>query len=294
MKIFIVDDEFLQRQLVKKTVDWELLGMEIIGEAEDGEEALEKVKQLQPDILIMDINIPYINGIEVSKRIKEKFPDIQIIILTAYGEFEYARQAISLGAVSFVLKPVNPEELTREILKCRKKMEDIWEQRDSIHRLEQEVVKKEKEQRILEKLSGVGLPEADKDADMLRAFLERGMSILEQQKISSTRKKVQEAKIFIDENFERFDMSLNVVAEAVGVNSSYLSNIFKKELGVSLSRYIMSVRLAEARKLLGQYPNRTLIEIAEAVGYTDVYYFSKNFKSCYGIAPSKYQEEQQS
>ena len=65
MKVFIVDDEFLQRQLVKKTVNWEKLGLEISGEAEDGEEALDKILEEKPDILIMDINIPYINGIQV-------------------------------------------------------------------------------------------------------------------------------------------------------------------------------------------------------------------------------------
>ena len=109
MKVFIVDDEFLQRQLVKKTVNWEKLGLEIAGEAEDGEEALDKILEEKPDILIMDINIPYINGIQVSEKVKQVLPDTQVIILTAYGEFEYAKQALSLGAASFVLKPVNPE-----------------------------------------------------------------------------------------------------------------------------------------------------------------------------------------
>ena len=69
--------------------------MEICGEAEDGEEALKKILEEKPDILIMDINIPYMNGIEVSKS-KGYFPEIQVIILTAYGEFEYAREALLL------------------------------------------------------------------------------------------------------------------------------------------------------------------------------------------------------
>lgn len=70
-KAFLVDDEFLQRKLVKKSVDWQSIGIELCGEAEDGEEALEKIFMLKPDILIMDINIPYVNGIEVSKKGKE-------------------------------------------------------------------------------------------------------------------------------------------------------------------------------------------------------------------------------
>ena len=93
MNVFIVDDEFLQRQLVKKTVNWEKLGLEIAGEAEDGEEALDKILEEKPDILIMDINIPYVNGIQVSEKVKQVLPDTQVIILTAYGEFEYAKQA---------------------------------------------------------------------------------------------------------------------------------------------------------------------------------------------------------
>ena len=106
MKVFIVDDEFLQRQLVKKTVNWEKLGLEIAGEAEDGEEALDKILEEKPDILIMDINIPYINGIQVSEKVKQVLPDTQVIILTAYGEFEYAKKAIQYGVSEYLLKPV--------------------------------------------------------------------------------------------------------------------------------------------------------------------------------------------
>ena len=77
----------------------------------------------------------------------------------------------------------------------------------------------------------------------------------------------------------------------IGVNASYLSNIFKKEKGCSLSKYLTQTRLEQAKKYLTEYPDKTLIEIAESIGYSDVYYFSKNFKKYYGISPSKYQEE---
>lgn len=74
-------------------------------------------------------------------------------------------------------------------------------------------------------------------------------------------------------------MSLNLVADTIGVNASYLSNIFKKEKGCSLSKYLTQTRLEQAKKYLTEYPDKTLIEIAESIGYSDVYYFSKNFKS---------------
>ena len=122
--------------------------MEICGEAEDGEEALKKILEEKPDILIMDINIPYMNGIEVSKKVKVIFPEIQVIILTAYGEFEYAREALSFGAVSFVLKPLDPEELTKELQKCKEKLEHIYRQKSSVKKMQ-------KDQFLLEQLSGM-------------------------------------------------------------------------------------------------------------------------------------------
>ena len=115
MRVFLVDDEFLQRALVKKTVDWNSLGMEICGEAEDGEEALKKILEEKPDILIMDINIPYMNGIEVSKKVKVIFPEIQVIILTAYGEFEYAKKAMKYGVRHYLLKPCNKNQILESI-----------------------------------------------------------------------------------------------------------------------------------------------------------------------------------
>lgn len=84
----------------------------------------------------------------------------------------------------------------------------------------------------------------------------------------------------------------NKIAAMIPIrHASYLSNIFKKEKGCSLSKYLTQTRLEQAKKYLTEYPDKTLIEIAESIGYSDVYYFSKNFKKYYGISPSKYQEE---
>ncbi|MDO4275838.1 MAG: response regulator [Eubacteriales bacterium] len=509
MKVLVVDDEYLQRELIKKAIDWNALGMEIGGEAEDGEEALQTALEVKPDIMIMDINIPYMNGLEVSKKVKAVLPDTQVVILTAYGEFQYAREALAFGAVSFVLKPVNPEELTRELLKCREKLEKIQGQEKSMRRMKEEIDQKQKEQFLLEQISGIvppvkdrtvwerlgisfdcptavlyvkfhgnegsdsreeeieemvqdyfpcyevlsihrdvlfllfgekdmelclqllytylqeemnrkgvfsggvslvhigvsGLREAYQEAyaagkkgetkrkicifeplsmsdflssvsyepeklmyllrkkdyetfqssigdcfnrmegentflpaayyvamdivvhfslyltelgidfsggteeeqralsrsgengniqemkEILLQLLSRGQEMIESQRLPSTKKKVQDAKEFIDNNYHRFDMSLNLAAEAVGVNSSYLSNIFKKECGCSLSRYLTNVRLEHGKEWMKKEPGMTLADIAEKVGYADVYYFSKTFKNYYGITPSKYQEE---
>ena len=129
MKAFLVDDEFLQRKLVKKSVDWQSIGIELCGEAEDGEEAMEKIFMLKPDILIMDINIPYVNGIEVSKRVKKVFPETQVIILTAYGEFEYARAAHVLNVFDYILKPVDYELFLQTLEKAAASFDETTNER---------------------------------------------------------------------------------------------------------------------------------------------------------------------
>ena len=122
-------------------------------------------------------------------------------------------------------------------------------------------------------------------------ILEKCFGCMKTRKIPVTQRKVQDAIDFIDDNFYKKDMSLNMVAGEIGANASYLSSIFKKEKGCSLSRYLTQVRLEQAKKYLIEYPDKTLIDISESVGYSDVYYFSKNFKKYYGISPSKYMEE---
>jgi len=126
---------------------------------------------------------------------------------------------------------------------------------------------------------------------VLMCILEKCRICAAENKLPATKKKVNDAVDFIDSNYSRIDMSLNLVADTIGVNASYLSNIFKKEKGCSLSKYLTQTRLEQAKKYLTEYPDKTLIEIAESIGYSDVYYFSKNFKKYYGISPSKYQEE---
>ena len=135
MKAFLVDDEFLQRKLVKKSVDWQSIGIELCGEAEDGEEALEKIFMLKPDILIMDINIPYVNGIEVSKRVKKVFPETQVIILTAYGEFEYAQKALRFGVFDYLLKPIDKNKLKACLDKAAAQITKEKEQKDNLAEL---------------------------------------------------------------------------------------------------------------------------------------------------------------
>ena len=120
IRVLIVDDESLIRDLIKDSVNYEELGFQIVGEAEDGRQALERIEELKPQLIILDINIPFIDGIELAKMIKEKYADIKIIILTGYSEFEYAKECVKIGVSDYVLKPIDPDNFRSILLDIEK------------------------------------------------------------------------------------------------------------------------------------------------------------------------------
>jgi two-component system response regulator YesN len=119
LKVMIVDDEEIFREFLKILLPWEDYGFEIRGEARNGVEALELSERLSPDIAIIDINMPFMDGLELSERLKAEFPDIGIIIISGHNEFDYARRAIKLGVKDYVLKPFTKEEMLLTLLKIQ-------------------------------------------------------------------------------------------------------------------------------------------------------------------------------
>jgi Response regulator receiver domain./Bacterial regulatory helix-turn-helix proteins, AraC family. len=127
LKVLIVDDEYLIRNLLKKRINWEEYGMTIVGEASNAHQALDMVDELVPDIIFTDICMPFIDGIEFSRMVIEKYPEIKIVIVTGYDEFEFARKSVKLGIADFILKPIRVSELINVINRLKKK---IYEERD--------------------------------------------------------------------------------------------------------------------------------------------------------------------
>lgn len=115
LKVFLVEDEFVVREGIKNNVKWSEHGYEFCGEASDGELALPMIQKLQPDILITDIKMPFMDGLTLSKLVKDEFPWIEIIILSGYADFEYAKKGINLGVAEYLTKPINGEELIKEV-----------------------------------------------------------------------------------------------------------------------------------------------------------------------------------
>ena len=114
-RIMLVDDEEEVRKAMIRKMDWEQLGFTVAGDAENGEDALEKLEMLEPDVVMTDIRMPYMDGLTLVAKIREKYPFIKILIFSGYDDFEYAKQAIKYRVTEYILKPVNGEELS-EIL----------------------------------------------------------------------------------------------------------------------------------------------------------------------------------
>ncbi len=121
--LIIADDEYELRQALIRTVDWESIGFQVIGEAENGVEALELVEKLEPDLLLTDIKMPFLTGIELARQVRMVRPAMNIAFLSGYDDFEYAQQAIQYNIISYILKPISANELREEMLRIRDKMD---------------------------------------------------------------------------------------------------------------------------------------------------------------------------
>lgn len=136
-RIMLVDDEEEVRKAMIRQMDWEHLGFKVVGDAENGEDALEKLEQLEPEVLMTDICMPYMDGLTLITRIREKYPSIKIVIFSGYDDFEYAQQAIKLNVTEYILKPVNSQELGEILSKIKTSLDQEIEQRRNLDSLRQ-------------------------------------------------------------------------------------------------------------------------------------------------------------
>ena len=120
--LLIADDEPLIRNGVKKIIDWESLGFSQIFLAEDGQEALDIIKSKHVDLVLTDIVMPFMDGLELSEILSREFPDIYVVILTGHEDFEYAQKSVSLGVKNYILKPIGAESLYKKMVQICEKL----------------------------------------------------------------------------------------------------------------------------------------------------------------------------
>jgi len=140
-KVIIADDEPIIRAGIRETVDWPALDMEVVAEAEDGEEALEQAVALRPDLLLVDLNMPIVSGIAVVEQLRRSLPECRVVIVTGHDEFAYAQQAIRLGVDEYILKPTNPQQLAEVLGRIKAEMEQSWEKEKHLKMASQQISK---------------------------------------------------------------------------------------------------------------------------------------------------------
>ena len=140
-KIMLVDDEEEVRKSIIQKISWERVGFEIAADAENAQDALEKLEATDPDVIITDIKMPFIDGLEFAQKAKEILPFVKIIIFSGYDEFSYAREAIKLNVFEYILKPVNVEELTQILERVKNNLDKELEEKRDVARMRENYMK---------------------------------------------------------------------------------------------------------------------------------------------------------
>lgn len=251
MKLLIVDDEPIIRRGIKKFIDFEALGIDEVLEATNGEKAYELFERHMPEIILADINMPKMNGLEFSAKVKEHNQGTKIALITGYDYFDYAQKAIKVGVEDYILKPVSKNDIA-----------------ELLHKL-------------------VAAVQADNSGKEVKSIVDQYKDTYG---VSDEGGYLSEVKQRMDEGVADPDFSLSVLAEQLGLSSGYTSGLFKKLFQVSFKEDLMNRRLDKARILLLSTDMKNY-EISEAVGFSDPNYFSTAFKKKYATSPGKYKEK---
>lgn len=138
LKIFLVEDESVVREGLRDNIPWQQYGYKFVGEASDGEMALPLIQKTKPDVLLTDIKMPFMDGLSLSRIVHQEFPDMKIIIISGYDDFEYARQAITVGVEQYLLKPITRASLQKVLTELRTKIESEQEQKNYQEKFQEE------------------------------------------------------------------------------------------------------------------------------------------------------------
>lgn len=249
LKILIADDESMERAMLASILEGHFGERCRLRQAENGRQAVDIAAIWDPDVVLMDIEMPGLTGIEAARRILSQRSDCKIIFVTAYGVFTYAQEAVKLGACDYILKPVQTQEVIRSVERAAGQAES---------------------HRLLEALAPE-VSELNVSGDKTNALMNR----------------VQK---YLQHNYMLCDISLDSVSGILGINASYFSSLFKRNMGVNFVDYLTDLRMQAAKELLAD-PLRSTAEVAGLVGYENANYFTRAFKKKTGMTPTDYRRQ---
>lgn len=260
VKALVVDDEAWIRALLRNMVDWKGLGIALAGEAETAGEALALCAACRPDILVTDIRMPGMDGLELIAAARKVLPDLQAVIVSGYDDFQYAQQAIREKVLDYVLKPIGKAAIesvlsaaAAAVRKRRCSEEEARSQRSKLRKLE------------------AALLDADSPPDRDG----QGLDL-----------RIARARAYVAEHCAE-NPTLDRAAEIACMNRTYFSETFKRETGQGYGEFLRELRLERGRKLL-ETTDLTVREVASSLSFPDPAYFARAFRRSYGEAPDAY------
>ena len=262
IRLLIADDERLEREALMDMVTRRFVEHDIVLEAaENGRKAADTAILWGADLILMDIEMPGMSGLDAARAVLAQRPGCRVIFVTAYSLFQYAHEAVHLGACDYLLKPVDPDELEASI-------------RRAIRQIETE--------RKLEALAPVQ-PEPEPEKPEVPA------AEPDDTENSQNALVMAHVRRYLEDNY-MFDISLDSVGEILHISPAYLSAQFKKYQKMNFLDCLTELRINAAKELLTD-PFRSAAEVASMVGYEDSSYFARTFKKRTGMTPTQYRKE---
>lgn len=253
-RILIADDEPIERMVIGKTIR-SYFGDEVaLFEAENGREAIALFREHDCQIAVLDISMPGINGLEAAEEIRRENQTCSIIFLTAYDEFEFAKRAIRVRALDYLLKPSTKEDLIAVL------EEAVWL---SWGRMQ------EKDFSVRNALQSKEMQEKDEKSDSMK-----------------NQALAEHIRVYLETHYME-DISLQDAAEQLHYSDAYFCRFFKQNFDKSFIMYLSELRIEKAKELLADI-TVNIKEIGQEVGYRDSSYFTKVFKRITGVTPSEY------
>lgn len=274
-RVLVVDDEWTEREGLAFLIKQQELCFEI-DKACNGQEAFELLQRWPADVLITDIQMPLMNGLELSERIKELYPQMIILISSAYDEFEYMHRAIKVKVEDYILKPVDINQFVPIISRVRSKLDERSRERENRRKLFEDYNGASffiKEKLMLQLLDDIPPSQPFNDSDTGK----------------SEKKAISQAVALIESHYCE-EIGLEWVAGRIYLSPGYLSGLFKKETGKSIIQYITLCRMENAKKLLLE-TNMKIVDVCQKVGYNNPSYFTLIFRKYFGVTPNHMREK---
>ena len=243
-KLLIVEDENFEKEALEAIITQHYGEISIVGIATSGKEAIRKAKLIKPDIILMDIGIPELDGLSAQRKILEFLPDVQTIILTAYSDFQHAQEAINCRVVEYLVKPIRTKKLTEAIDRIL-----LSFQKNPAH----------------------------------TSFMQETTQITQNEFI-------QQALLYIEKHYLE-NIQVAELAKSLYLNPQYFSRLFKKEMNISFSEFLLLYRLEKSKDML-IHTDLPIYAIASNSGFTDSSYYCKTFKKYVHISPLKFRNQQ--